>query len=68
MSVFRLLPKSSINYKITGNKVNRGAGNGLQSPCEYCAGGDGHAVDWLKKKISSEKILVENLISISSER
>ena len=34
-------------------------------PCEYSAGGDRQAVDWLKKKISSETILVESLINIT---
>ena len=49
------IPKSSINCKITGNRVNRGAGNGLEIPCEYSADGDRQVVDSLKKKISSEK-------------
>ena len=40
MSMLLRLPKSSINCKVTGNKVNKGAGNGLKIPCEYSAGGD----------------------------
>ena len=59
MSMFLRLPKSSINCKIARDRVNREAGNGLEIPCEYSADGDRQAVDWLKKKISCEKILVE---------
>ena len=55
--MFLRLPKSSINCKITGYRVNRGAGNGLEIPCEYSADGDRQVVDWLKKKISCEKFL-----------
>ena len=40
MSILLRLPKSSINCKVTGNKVNRGEGNGLEIPCEFSAGGD----------------------------
>ena len=53
--------------KITGNRVNRGAGNGLEIPCEYSADGDRQAVDWLEKTISCENIFVEGLININSE-
>ena len=56
-----------INCKITGNKVNRGAGNGLEIHCEYSADGDTQTVDRLKKKISCEKIIVETLININSD-
>ena len=65
--MFLGLPKSNINCKITGNRVNRGAGNGLKIPCECSAEGDTTAVNWLEKRVSSEKILVKNLISINSE-
>ena len=33
MSMFLRWPKSSINCKITGNRVNKGPGNGLEIPC-----------------------------------
>ena len=42
--------KSSINCKITGNRVNRGAGNGLDIPCEYSADGDRQATRRLVEK------------------
>ena len=67
MSMFLWLPKSSIICKITGNIVNRGAGNGLEIPCEYSGDGDRQAVDWLKRKILFEKIFVESLININCE-
>ena len=48
--------------------MNRGAGNGLEIPCEYFSDGDRQAVDWLKKKISCEKIFVESLINIINSK
>ena len=36
--------ESSINCKITGNRGNRGAGNGLEISCEYSADSDRQAV------------------------
>ena len=45
ISMFLRLPKSGINCKIIGNKLYRGAGNGLEIPCGYSAGGDRQAVD-----------------------
>ena len=67
MKMFLGLPKSNISCKITGNRVNRGAGNGLEIPSEYSAEGDRRAVNWLEKRVSSEKILVKSLLSINSE-
>ena len=61
------LLKSNISCKITGNRVNRGAGNGLEILCEYSAEGDRRAVNWLEKRVSSEKILVKSLLTINSE-
>ena len=46
ISMFLRLPKSSINCKITVNKVYSGAGNGLEIPCKYSADGDRPAVNW----------------------
>ena len=65
VDVSSITEKLSINCKITGNRVNRGAGNGLEIPCEYSADGERQAVGWLKK--NGEKILVESLININSE-
>ena len=65
--MFLGLPKSNISFKITGNRVNRVAGNGLEIPCEYFAEGDRRAVNWLEKRVSSKKILVKSLLSINSE-
>ena len=67
MKMFLGLPKSDISCKITGNRVNRGAGNGLEIPCEYSAEGDRRAGNWLEKRVSSEKILVKSLLSINTE-
>ena len=59
MKMFLGLPKSNISCKITGNRVNRGAGNGLEIPCKYSGEGDRRAANWLEKRVSSEKILVQ---------
>ena len=67
MKMFLGLPKCNINCKITGNRVNRGGGNGLEIPCEYSVEGDRRAVNWLEKRVSSEKIFVKSLFSINSE-
>ena len=48
--------------------MNRGAGNGLEIPCEYSADGDRQSVDWLKKKILCEKILLLNINSEGRSR
>ena len=61
------LPKSNISCKITGNRVNRGAGNGLEIPCEYSAEGDRRTVNWLEKGASSEKILVKVSLALTQK-
>ena len=48
--MFLRLPKSSINCKISGNRVNRGAGNGLEIPCEYSADNNRQAVVLVEKE------------------
>ena len=35
VSLISSIKETCINCKITGNRVNRGAGNGLEIPCEY---------------------------------
>ena len=65
--MFPGLPKSNISCKITGNRVNRGAGNGLEIPFEYSAEGDRRAVNWLEKRVSSEKIPVKVSLALTQK-
>ena len=44
------LPGCSILCKVTGKRVNRGAGYGLKIPISYKFVGAGKAVDWVEKK------------------
>ena len=56
------IPNSTIGCKITGKRVNRGAGYGLEIPAEYSFIGAVKAVEWVEKNINklfvnlSEKI------------
>ena len=47
-----------INYArviIKGKHVNRGAGYGLEVPCEYHFEGDNFSCNWLKEKLTTVK-------------
>ena len=39
---------------ITGKRINRGAGYGLELPCEFKFQGDKYSCDWLKEKLKKE--------------
>ena len=45
---------------ITGKHVNRGAGYGVEVPCQYTFQGDNFSCNWLKDKLKNEKFDVEN--------
>ena len=47
---FLRIPNSTIGCKITGKRVNRGAGYGLEIPAEYSFIGAVKAVEWVEKK------------------
>ena len=50
MTKFLKRPTNSGKVKVTGKRVNRGAGYGLELPCEYLFYGDKFSFEWLKKK------------------
>ena len=52
---FLQLPNSFPTCKVTGRRVNRGAGYGLEIPVNYTCTGHQKTVDWIKKKINEEK-------------
>ena len=37
---------------MTGKRINRGGGYGLEEPCKYRISGQKKAVDWIKRKES----------------
>ena len=39
---------------ITGKRINRGAGYGLELPCEFKFQGDKYSCDWLKERLRKE--------------
>ena len=51
MKLFMRLPGCSILCKVTGKRVNRGAGYGLEIPVSYKFVGADKAVDWVEEKI-----------------
>ena len=44
----------SATVVITGKRINRGAGYGLELPCEFKFQGDKYSCDWLKEKLKKE--------------
>ena len=68
MAMFLKLKNSSIASRVTGEKINRGGGYGLEIPCEYLVEGDTRAVDWLLQKVEKEKELCKNLVAVNQER
>ena len=47
-------PTNSGKVAVTGKRVNRGAGYGLELPCEYLFYGDKFSCEWPKKKLAKE--------------
>lgn len=48
---FLQFPNHSIRVTVTGKRVNRGAGMGLEIPVDYYFYGDKRVIDWFKKSI-----------------
>ena len=53
ISLFLTLPGSFLETKVTGKRINRGGGIGLEVPCKYCISGQEKAVDWIKRKATT---------------
>ena len=60
LSKFLTLPNCSITVTVTGKKVNRGGGYGLEIPTMYTVFGPYNAVEWIKKQIAKEFEDVKN--------
>ena len=53
VTMFLSLSGSYLEAEVTGTRVNRGGGYGLEVPCKYCLTGQEKAIDWIKNKITS---------------
>ena len=53
ISLFLTLPGSFSETKVTGKKINRGGGYGLEVPCKYRISAEEKAVDWIKRKATT---------------
>ena len=51
MNRFTKIPSCSLRWKVTGKRVNRGAGYGLEIPIVYELIGPEKAVDWGEKTL-----------------
>ena len=56
--LFLKVPFTSIKAEVTGKRVNRGGGYGLEMPVIYYFSGPRKLIDWTKEKL---KIRMENL-------
>ena len=51
--LFLTLQASFLETKVTGKRINRGGGYGLEVPCKYRVSGQQKAVDWIKRKTTT---------------
>ena len=51
---FIKIPNCTIGFKITGKRVNRGVGYGLEIPVQYIFIGAKKAVEWAEKNIKKK--------------
>ena len=56
------LKKNSARVIIKGKSVNRGAGYGLEVPCEYHFEGDNFSGNWLKEKLVKDHFDVQSFL------
>ena len=54
MTKFLKRESNSGTVVITGKRINRGVGYGLELPCEFQFQGDKCSCDWLKEKLKKE--------------
>ena len=60
--MFLFLPHCAFDIFVTGKRINRGGGYGLEIPANFYFNGPEKAINWLKNKINKiEKKLKENL-------
>ena len=57
LTKFLKRPTNKGRAVVKGKRVNRGAGYGLEIPCEYCSTGDEFSIQWLKSKLEEQGFL-----------
>ena len=61
--LFLTLPGLFLETKVTGKRINRGGGYGLEVPCKYRISGQEEPVDWIKRKATT--ILQEHSLAVN---
>ena len=64
ISLFLTLPESFLETKVTGKRINRGGGYGLEVPCKYRISGQEKTVDWIKRKATT--FLQEDSLAVNN--
>ena len=63
ISLFLILPGSFLKTKVSGKRIKREGGYGLEVPCKYRISGQEKAVDWIKRKATT--FLQEHSIAVN---
>ena len=53
VSMFLLLPRYTLSIEVTGKRVTRGTGYGLEIPAKFHFYGPGNAIVWIRNKIAN---------------
>ena len=62
VSMYLSLPRCTFSVEVTGKRINRGAGYGLETPAKFHFHGPENAIRWRKTKIDKiEKKLYNNI-------
>ena len=59
---------STVTCTVTGKRVNRGGGCGLEVPCQYSSKGNSQAVKWLSEHTAKERKKVDDTLARNQER
>ena len=57
LTKFLKRPTNKGRAVVKGKRVNKGAGYGLEIPCEYCFTGGEFSIQWLKSKLEEQGFL-----------
>ena len=53
VSMFLLLPRCTLSIEVTGKRVTRGTGYGLEIPAKFHFYGPGNAIVWIRSKTAN---------------
>ena len=68
VSQFLEISSSAVTCTVTGKRVNRGGGYGLEVPCQYSFKGNSLTVKELRERIAKERKIVEDALARNRER